>query len=83
MSALMNADPDLAVLREDLAVLKRDVASLIEHMKCGAMNTVQNAADQIDRGVGASANKREWKASARPRHQTRLSYNPGSGEVIR
>jgi len=51
MSALMNADPDLAVLREDLAVLKRDVASLIEHMKCGATNTVQNAADQIDRGV--------------------------------
>ena len=41
MSALMNADPDLAVLREDLAVLKRDVASLIEHMKCGATNTVQ------------------------------------------
>ena len=29
----MNADPDLAVLREDFAMLKRDVASLIEHMK--------------------------------------------------
>jgi hypothetical protein len=36
MSALMNADPDLAVLREDLTVLTRDVASLFEHMKCGA-----------------------------------------------
>jgi len=33
MSALMNADPDFAVLREDLAVLKRDVASLIEHIR--------------------------------------------------
>jgi len=43
----MNADPDLAVLREDLAVLKRDVASLIEHIKGGATNTVQNVADQI------------------------------------
>ena len=51
MSALMNADPDLAVLREDLAALKRDVASLMEHIKGGATNTVQNAAGQIERGV--------------------------------
>jgi ElaB/YqjD/DUF883 family membrane-anchored ribosome-binding protein len=51
MSASMNADPDLAALREDLVALKRDVASLIEHIKGGATNTVQNAADQIDRGV--------------------------------
>ena len=33
MSASMNTDPDLAVLREDLDALKRDVASLIEHMQ--------------------------------------------------
>ena len=51
MSAPMNADPDLAALREDLLALKRDVASLIEHIKGGATNRVQNAADQIDRGV--------------------------------
>ena len=51
MSASMNADPDLAVLGEDLAMLKRDVASLIEHLKGGATNSVQNAADQIERGV--------------------------------
>jgi ElaB/YqjD/DUF883 family membrane-anchored ribosome-binding protein len=51
MSASMNADPDLAALREDLLALKRDVASLIEHIKGGATNRVQNAADQIDRGV--------------------------------
>ena len=39
------------MLREDLAALKRDVASLFEHMKCGATNSVQNAADQIERTV--------------------------------
>ena len=51
MAASMNADSDLELFREDLDAVKRDVASLIEHMKCGATNTVQNAADQIDRGV--------------------------------
>jgi hypothetical protein len=43
----MTADLDLAVL----VALKRDVTSLIEHIKGGATNTGQNAADQIDRGV--------------------------------
>jgi len=61
---LMNADPDLAVLREDLAVLKRDVASLIEHMKCGAANTVQNAADQIDRGVRSLCQPPFWRENS-------------------
>jgi ElaB/YqjD/DUF883 family membrane-anchored ribosome-binding protein len=51
MSESMNADPDLAVLREDLVALKRDVASLIEHIKGGATNSVQNVADQIERTV--------------------------------
>jgi hypothetical protein len=51
VNALMNTDPDLALLREDLAALKRDVASLIEHMKGGAANTVQNAADSVERRV--------------------------------
>ena len=51
MSASMKAEPDLAAFREDLLALKRDVASLIEHIKGGATNRVQNAADQIDRGV--------------------------------
>ena len=51
MSASMNADPDLAVFREDLVTLKRDVASLIEHIKGGAANKVQNAADQVERRV--------------------------------
>ncbi len=51
MSASMNADPELAVLREDIFALKRDVASLIEHIKGGATISVQNAADQIERGL--------------------------------
>ena len=67
MSASMNAEPDLALFREDLFNLKRDVASLIEHMKDGAANTVQNAADHVERRVRAYAGKRRPKASARPR----------------
>jgi hypothetical protein len=49
MNASTNTDPDLATFREDLGALKRDVASLSEHIRSGATNRVQNAADQIDR----------------------------------
>ena len=51
ISASMNTDTDLALFREDLFNLKRDVASLIEHVKGGAANTVQNAADRVERRV--------------------------------
>ncbi len=51
MNASTSTDPDFAALRDDLAALKRDVASLIEHVKCTATNSAQNAADQIDRGA--------------------------------
>jgi ElaB/YqjD/DUF883 family membrane-anchored ribosome-binding protein len=51
MSASMNTETDLALFREDLFNLKRDVADLIEHMKGGAANTVQNAADHVERRV--------------------------------
>ena len=51
MSASMNAEPDLALFREDLFNLKRDVASLIEHMKGGVANSVQHAADRVERRV--------------------------------
>jgi hypothetical protein len=51
MSASINTEPDLALFREDLVNLKRDVANLIEHMKGGATNTVQNAAGQVERRV--------------------------------
>ena len=67
MSASMNADPDLAVLREDLVALKRDVASLIEHMKGGATNQFRTPPTKLNGACGASANRRERKASARPR----------------
>ena len=51
MSASMDSDPDIALFREDLVTLKRDVASLIEHIKGGATNNVQNATNQIERHV--------------------------------
>jgi hypothetical protein len=39
-------------------VTSRAYTILIEHMKCGATNTVQNAADQIDRGVRSVSGRR-------------------------
>ena len=51
MNAAMKVEPDLAMLREDLDALRHDVASLIEHMKDGATNTVQNAASEVERRV--------------------------------
>ena len=51
MTASMNADSDLELFREDLDAVKRDVASLIEHMKGVATNTVQNAACQVEQRV--------------------------------
>ena len=51
MNASMTVEPDLAMVREDLDALKRDVSSLIEHVKDGATNTVQNAASEVGRRV--------------------------------
>ena len=51
MNASMKVEPDLALFREDLDALKRDVASLIEHMKGGTTNTVQNVSGQVERRV--------------------------------
>ena len=51
MNASVKVEPELALFREDLDALKRDVASLIEHMKGGATNTVQNAAGEVERRV--------------------------------
>jgi hypothetical protein len=39
MSASMESDTDIALVREDLVILKRDVASLIDHIKGGGMNS--------------------------------------------
>jgi hypothetical protein len=49
MSASMDSDPNIALFREDLVVLQRQVASLIEHIKGGATNNVQNAANRVER----------------------------------
>ena len=51
MNASMTVEPDLATVREDLDVLRRDVASLLDHIKVGATNTVQNAAGDVERRV--------------------------------
>jgi hypothetical protein len=51
MSASMDSDPDIALFREDLVILKRDVASLLEHIKGGATDKVQNATNQVERHV--------------------------------
>ena len=51
MNATVKVEPDLVLFREDLDALKRDVANLIEHMKGGATNTVQNAANEVQRRV--------------------------------
>ena len=53
MSASMNADSDLELFRECLDAVKRDVASLIEHMKGLATNSVQNAACQVEQRIGS------------------------------
>ena len=51
MNASMKVEPDLAMFREDLDALKRDVATLIDHMKDEATNTVQNVAGEVERRV--------------------------------
>jgi hypothetical protein len=51
MAESKNAEMDLAAFRDDLAALKHDVASLIDHVKGGATDKIQIAADQIDRSA--------------------------------
>ncbi len=51
MNASMKVEPDLALFREDLDALKRDVASLIDHMRDGATNSVQNVSGEVERRV--------------------------------
>jgi hypothetical protein len=51
MSTSMESDADVALFREDLVILKRVVASLIERIKGGATNKVQNATNQVERHV--------------------------------
>ncbi len=51
MSTSSKIDPDLAALQEDLAALKRDVSRLLDHLKVGAANGAQNAAERLEDGV--------------------------------
>ena len=51
MRGSSNGDPDLAAQQDDIAALKRDVASLIEHLKVGATNSVQSATEHLDDGA--------------------------------
>jgi ElaB/YqjD/DUF883 family membrane-anchored ribosome-binding protein len=48
MSPPAVSDADLANLQNDIAALKSDVASLLTHLRQGATNGAQSAADQID-----------------------------------
>jgi hypothetical protein len=57
MSASMDSDPDIAPFREDFVILKRYVASLIEHIKGGAANNVQNAINRVERHVRSLGQK--------------------------
>jgi len=47
----MKVEPDIAMYREDLDAVKHDVASLVDHLKAGATNTVQNAAGEVERRI--------------------------------
>jgi hypothetical protein len=49
MAGSTNSEQDFAAFRSDLAALKHDVTGLIEHIKGGATDRVQNAAEKIDR----------------------------------
>ena len=48
MSPPSVSDADLANLQNDIAALKADVANLLSHLRQGATNGAQSAADQID-----------------------------------
>ena len=83
----MESDTDIAPVREDLVILKRDVASLIEHIKGGATNNVQNATNQVEPHVRSLRQEAgaQGERSAQVVRQRRRSVNEcgAGGEVIR
>ena len=70
MSVLMNAGPNLAVLREDLAALTRDVASLFEHMKGSATNTFRTPPARLNGAFGAHPRNGSARRSLRQSDQS-------------
>lgn len=48
MSNSTTTDPTLIALQEDVAALKRDIANLLAHLKTGASEGAQSAADRIE-----------------------------------
>ncbi len=48
MSSTLSADQTIAALQADMAALKQDISSLLSHLKAGASNSAQTAADKID-----------------------------------
>jgi ElaB/YqjD/DUF883 family membrane-anchored ribosome-binding protein len=51
MSASTDTANDVNALREDIAALQRDVGILLGHLKAGAANGAQSAADQLEEGA--------------------------------
>ena len=48
MSAPFSSTADIATLQQDMTALKADVAALLTHLRQGASNSAQSAAEQID-----------------------------------
>lgn len=48
---MSTTDPTLIALQDDVAALKRDIGSLLAHLKTGATDGAQSAADQLGDGA--------------------------------
>ncbi len=48
---MSSTEPTLAALQSDISALKQDMANLITHLRTGASQGAQAAADQLDEGA--------------------------------
>jgi hypothetical protein len=51
------SSPDLDALATDLAALRRDIATLIDHLRTGAINGTKGAAQHAAADLGADAER--------------------------